>query len=432
MRRYMLRRARASAAGLPPSDGLLTEAGDATSAATAVVPTDAVPTAEEAASDVAVATAAMPVGCATQYVETDIRPIRVMWNSSYGYCGEASLQMTLLARGVWIGQAQSRSLAGCGNSDLILNSRSVTSCSVLPLLTNSLAFDIPSSSYWDDSSQQLTYASATSSRSWPYASNRVGYPNPAATGFMQWAKRHIIAGRPVILAVRLAKAVLNDAIYDHIVPAWGVCSTDMSANAALGSGDGFSLSTDFGDEVFRATSTTGFYSRWQECPNGLSWGKVGCIPSDTWNYGLAVGHLKDSAGWLVKTSKLVITGWSDNKTPANYEPGEGYNTAVGNSVTARYNLTVSGLVPGTNYTTYRYPGRLPPLNPSLSASKQYTAANPAVLPSTQALLKAACTAKTGCTFTRYNAPAGGQVTITEATLGAFVGNSLQYFFTVLA
>jgi hypothetical protein len=43
-----------------------------------------------------------------------------------------------------------------------------------------------------------------------------------------------------------------------------------------------------------------------------------------------------------------------------YEPGEGYNTPVGNSVTARYTLTVSGLVPGANYTTYRYPGRLPP------------------------------------------------------------------------
>lgn len=28
------------------------------------------------------------------------------------------------------------------------------------------------------------------------------------------------------------------------------------------------------DEVFRSTSTPGFYSRWQECPNGLLWGKV--------------------------------------------------------------------------------------------------------------------------------------------------------------
>lgn len=53
------------------------------------------------------------------------------WNSSYGYCGEASLQMILLARGVWIGQAQARSLARCGSSDLILDSRAVTSCKVL-------------------------------------------------------------------------------------------------------------------------------------------------------------------------------------------------------------------------------------------------------------------------------------------------------------
>lgn len=54
------------------------------------------------------------------------------WNSSYGYCGEASLQMILLARGVWIGQAQARSLAECGTNDLILESRdSRTSCRFL-------------------------------------------------------------------------------------------------------------------------------------------------------------------------------------------------------------------------------------------------------------------------------------------------------------
>lgn len=39
--------------------------------------------------------------------------------------------MILMARGVWIGQAQARSLAKCGNSDLILNSRAVTSCRFL-------------------------------------------------------------------------------------------------------------------------------------------------------------------------------------------------------------------------------------------------------------------------------------------------------------
>lgn len=62
----------------------LAEAADATSAA-AVVPTQSATTAAEegmpvleAASDVAVATAAVPAGCTTKYTETDIRPIRVM------------------------------------------------------------------------------------------------------------------------------------------------------------------------------------------------------------------------------------------------------------------------------------------------------------------------------------------------------------------
>jgi hypothetical protein len=42
-----------------------------------------------------------------------------------------------------------------------------------------------------------------------------------------------------------------------------------------------------------------------------------------------------------------------------YEPGEG-NAAVGNSVTARYTLSVWNLTPGVKYTTYRLTGRLPP------------------------------------------------------------------------
>jgi hypothetical protein len=241
-------------------------------------------------------------------------------------------------------------------------------------------------------------------------------------------KRHIIAGRPLLAAVRLTKSVLNDATYDHIVPFWGVCSGDLGATAALNSAtDGFSFSTDFGDEIFRNVSASGFFSRWQECTNGLSWGQGGCIPSDTWNYGLAVGELKDSGNIFVKTTKLVITGWSDGATPAHYEPGEG-NAAVGNSVTARYTLSVWNLTPGVKYTTYRLTGRLPPLNPSLSASKQYTASNPAIIPTSVAKLKTACGT---CKSTTYTAPAGGAVNITEAALGAFPANSLQYFLTVV-
>lgn len=42
------------------------------------------------------------------------------------------------------------------------------------------------------------------------------------------------------------------------------------------------------------------------------------------------------------------------------EPGEGYNTVAGSTVMARYNLTVWNMKPGATYTTYRFPGRLPP------------------------------------------------------------------------
>lgn len=119
----------------------------------------------------------------------------------------------------------------------------------------SLAIDTPSTSYWDDSDQRLTYATATSRSIWPYRSNSVGTTSPSASEFVQWMKRHIIAGRPLLVAVRLIKSVTNDATYDHLVPFWGVCSGDLSASAALDSAtDGFSFSTDFGVSVLLRSS----------------------------------------------------------------------------------------------------------------------------------------------------------------------------------
>jgi hypothetical protein len=44
--------------------------------------------------------------------------------------------------------------------------------------------------------------------------------------------------------------------------------------------------------------------------------------------------------------------------PGQAEPGEASAT-TGNTVTAQYQLTVSGLTPGRTYITYRYPNRLP-------------------------------------------------------------------------
>jgi hypothetical protein len=44
------------------------------------------------------------------------------------------------------------------------------------------------------------------------------------------------------------------------------------------------------------------------------------------NYGLAVGELKDSGNIFVKTTKLVITGWSDGATPAHVSHTAGPRT----------------------------------------------------------------------------------------------------------
>jgi hypothetical protein len=59
------------------------------------------------------------------------------------------------------------------------------------------------------------------------------------------------------------------------------------------------------------------------------------------NYGLAVGHLKDSNGMLVKTSKLVITGWSDNKTPANVSQSSQISLLSGSTCLALWVLQLA-------------------------------------------------------------------------------------------
>lgn len=82
-------------------------------------------------------------------------------------------------------------------------------------------------------------------RTWPYSAKTVGTTNPPASAFVEWMKRQIIAGRPLLVAVRLKG--IDDPWYDHIVPFWGTCSGDVSPTAALvPATDSFDLSTDFG------------------------------------------------------------------------------------------------------------------------------------------------------------------------------------------
>lgn len=89
-----------------------------------------------------------------------------------------------------------------------------------------LGWDVPlATAYWDATIQKVV--------------NRVS--TPSAREFLQWVKRHIIAGRAVMIAVRLYQ---SKDWYDHLIPLWGVCSTNISATAPLLDSDAFSLSTD--------------------------------------------------------------------------------------------------------------------------------------------------------------------------------------------
>lgn len=116
--------------------------------------------------------------------------------------------------------------------------RLVTAALILTtcVLCRRLGFPVDSSSQYYDSSKPIN-----------------------ATAFLQWIKRHIIAGRPVAVALRLQN--YTDDTYDHIVPFFGVCSTNTNATAPLLRADGFSFSTDFSDEVYRTANTPGMFAK---------------------------------------------------------------------------------------------------------------------------------------------------------------------------
>lgn len=71
----------------------------------------------------------------------------------------------------------------------------------------------------------------------------VGYSKPTAAQLLEWAKQQLTAGHPVIMALRMKG--YSDSYYDHIVPFWGVCSSDVRPTAPLvNETDAFSLTAD--------------------------------------------------------------------------------------------------------------------------------------------------------------------------------------------
>lgn len=92
--------------------------------------------------------------------------------------------------------------------------------------------------------------------SWPVSGNTVGYSQPTAAQFLEWAKQQITAGRPVIIGLRMKG--YTDSYYDHIVPFWGVCSSDVRPTAPLiNETDAFSLTADL---AVSAAVTLSYYN----------------------------------------------------------------------------------------------------------------------------------------------------------------------------
>lgn len=193
--------------------------------------------------------------------------------------------MIALTRGVWVSQRQARMLGTGDISDDVIFSGRNEDTGVYFLLSKRLAFDQPASSYWDQANQTLSLG----------PSRKTGTLQPSANEFMSWVKRNIIAGRPVITAVRVYTEQ-PDSWYDHIVPFFGVCTFGAKLTATLSSTDTFTTSSDYTDEGRRPLNDPHFFAKWQECPYDDVQGQVGCIASDAYNFGVAMGKLAAPVG----------------------------------------------------------------------------------------------------------------------------------------
>ena len=122
---------------------------------------------------------------------------RKMWETNHGYCGEVSLQVVGLQMGFWLGQNQARSLAG---GEALLGSN----------------FD----KLLDSMHLQYT--------SWS-GSNTLNDRRE----FLQWIKNGVMAGKPVIFAVKTHEKWGTDPDYDHIlaVDAIGLAKTNAKSES---------------------------------------------------------------------------------------------------------------------------------------------------------------------------------------------------------
>ncbi len=278
-------------------------------------------------------------------------PPRVEWDTTdnpvnpYGYCGEVSFQTVALYYGVWVSQQEVRNLNTGGNTTAIILGDGHSEA-VLGALK--LHYDV-----WDFNNQA----------------------NPQFQNFMVWAKSYLVRNLFPIFAVYVSDHSSFDPDYDHILPAFGIRTSD-AAQTTFDPGDVVYYNNNVGDDHTQQTgmvwrdfgtlvqtpndpmSTTdpiqcGDSSKpvieqgfpWSGSPNG------GCVPQQV-DYGVSVTGIVDDNSATVP-ARLLVTNKDGSFNSTEPDPNNG-----GKPVELRGHATCGAfdapLVPGKSYTLLRY------------------------------------------------------------------------------
>lgn len=280
-------------------------------------------------------------------VMLDIAP-RNQWEANFGYCGEVSLISAGLYYGQYISQYDARAIASQNTpqnkaeSQLLLGVNDQYAAKQMHL----------SSIEWDGSGGQPT------------------------TEFLAWVKQMIVSGYPVSIGILMNQylfygqknAAAGDTDYDHIVPVYGVGSSQPLGDPSYYADDVIYFSdnglwTPKGNvPIYLFDYAFGIFQQDRNQANAAS-ASVYSLSTQGSGFGIAITGVTDPNGETLPVSL---------KTSINYEP------AIQNGATSRpapipvtLTITLSNLEPGVSYKLYRYSqfGSVPDANFNASASQ---------------------------------------------------------------
>lgn len=193
-------------------------------------------------------------------------PIRLQWDSNFGYCGEASLIAAGMSFGQYTSQFTARSLASPGltqddeESQLLLGINDQVATAKMKLAA---------AEYLPQSQRK----------------------SPLASGFLSWIKDNVQKGYRVIIGLYCQG--LRDSEYDHIVPVFDATTeTKQVTPGRTKNTSGLTFSDNYGN-VFH-----GFYKgfiRTRSAANRRTSPRYS-LPDGVINYGLAVTGVLDLDG----------------------------------------------------------------------------------------------------------------------------------------